>query len=155
MFYLGASCTIAISHSSYLKSDNGAMIALLQSHFGLTAEDSFPAPKWYFQQMAWVQNPRQPENLTYNYPLALRMRGVLDRSALERSIHEIVRRHQPLRSVFRISEGRLLQIVLPPQPLPLPVVDICNACEEPEAEALRLAAEDANHPFDLTHGPLL
>jgi pimeloyl-ACP methyl ester carboxylesterase len=132
------------------------MIALLQSHFGLTAEDSFPAPKWYFQQIAWVQNPRQPENLTYNYPLALRMRGVLDRSALERSIHEIVRRHQPLRSVFRISEGRLMQVVLWPQPLPLPVVDLSNRCQaEREAEALRLAVADANRPFDLGHGPLL
>ena len=132
------------------------MIELLQSHFGLTAEDSFPAPKWYFQQVAWVRNPRHPENLTYNYPLALRMRGVLDKSALERSLQEIVRRHQPLRSVFRISEGRLMQVVLPPQPLPLPVVDLSNVRQaEREAEALRLAVADANRPFDLGHGPLL
>jgi hypothetical protein len=145
----------ALTFTPSFESDNGTMIESLQSHFRLTAEDSFPAPNWYAQQMLWVQNPWHPENCAYNYPLALRMRGALDRSALERSIHEIVRRHQPLRSVFRILEGRLMQIVLPPQPLPLPVVDLCNACEEPEAEALRLAAEDANHPFDLTHGPLL
>jgi pimeloyl-ACP methyl ester carboxylesterase/acyl carrier protein len=145
----------ALTFTPSFELDNGTMIESLQSHFGLTAEDSFQAPNWYAQQMLWVQNPWHPENCAYNYPLALRMRGALDRSALERSIHEIVRRHQPLRSVFRILEGRLMQIVLPPQPLPLPVVDLCNACEEPEAEALRLAAEDANHPFDLTHGPLL
>jgi pimeloyl-ACP methyl ester carboxylesterase len=132
------------------------MIEFLQDHFALAAEDSFPAPKWYFQQMLWVQNPGHPENCAYNYPLALRMRGDLDRSALERSIHEIVRRHQPLRSVFRILEGRLIQIVLPPQPLPLPVVDLSNVCQaEREAEALRLAVDNANRPFDLTQGPLL
>jgi len=99
-------------------------------------------------------DPLHPENWAYNYPLALRMRGVLDRSALERSIHEIVRRHQPLRSVFRISERRLIQVVLPPQPLPLQVVDLSNACQaEREAEALRLAVADANRPFDLSRGP--
>jgi len=132
------------------------MIESLQSHFGLTTEDSFPAPKWYFQQMLWVQNPGHPENCAYNYPLALRMRGALDRSALERSIHEIVRRHQPLRSVFRILESRLIQIVLPAQSLPLPVVDLSSICEATrEAEALRLAVDNANRPFDLSQGPLL
>jgi len=128
----------------------------LQTNFGLTAEDSFAAPKWYFQQMSWVQNPWHPENVAYNYPLALRMRGPLDRSALERSLQEIVRRHQPLRSVFRIMEDRLIQIVLPPQPLPLPAADLSNVCDAGrEAEALRLAVADANRPFDLTQGPLL
>ena len=128
----------------------------LQTNFGLNAEDSFPAPMWYFQQMSWVQNPWHPENSAYNYPLALRMRGPLDRNALERSFQEIMRRHQPLRSVFRIMEGRLIQIVLPPQPLPLPVVDLSNVCEAGrETGALRLAVADANRPFDLTQGPLL
>src|SRR6266849_10477139 len=132
------------------------MIEIVQNHFGLTAEDSFPAPKWYFQQMSWVQSPWHPENSAYNYPLALRMHGPLDRSALERSLQEIVRRHQPLRSVFRILEGRLVQIVLPPQSLPLPVMDLSNICEAGrEAEALRLAVADANRPFDLSQDPLL
>jgi len=132
------------------------MIEIVQDYFGLTAEDSFPAPKWYFQQMLWVQNPWHPENSAYNYPLALRMHGPLDRSALERSLQEIVRRHQPLRSVFRIIEGRLIQIVLPPQSLPLPVVDLSNICESTrEAEALRFAVADANRPFDLSRDPLL
>src|SRR5258708_7548616 len=132
------------------------MIDPLQNDLGLTAEDSFPAPKWYFQQMSWVQNAWHPENSAYNYPMALRMRGQLNRSALERSLQEIVRRHQPLRSVFRIMEGHLIQIVLPPQSLPLPVVDLSSACEAGrEAEALRLAVADANRPFDLSQGPLL
>jgi thioesterase domain-containing protein/acyl carrier protein len=132
------------------------MIESIQNDFGLTAEDSFLAPKWYSQQMLWVQNPWHPENFAYNYPLALRMRGPLDQSALERSFQEIVRRHQPLRSVFRIMEGNLIQIVLPPRPLLLPVVNVSNVGDaERETEALRLAVADANRPFDLTQGPLL
>jgi thioesterase domain-containing protein/acyl carrier protein len=144
------------SGSIALNGGGERMIEIVQDYFGLTAEDSFPAPKWYFQQMLWVQNPWHPENSVYNYPLALRMRGLLDRSALERSFQEIVRRHQPLRSAFRIMEGRLIQIVLSPQPLPLPVVDLSNVCEPGlETEALRLAVAEANRPFDLSQGPLL
>src|SRR5258708_20298628 len=132
------------------------MIDPLQKDFGLTAEGSLPAPQGYFQKMSWSQNPQHPETSAYNYPLALRMRGSLDRSALKRSLQEIVRRHQPLRSVFRIIEGRLIQIVLPPQSLPLPMVDLSNVCDAgQEAEALRLAVADANRQFDLTQGPLL
>ena len=132
------------------------MIESPQGPFRLTAEDSFPAPKWYAQQTAWVQNPKDPENVAYNHPIGLRMRGPLDRSALERSIHEIVKRHQPLRSVFRIVDDRLIQTVLPAQPVSLPVVDLNNVCEATrEAEALRLAIDDANRPFDLGQDLLL
>src|SRR4029077_6689444 len=102
------------------------------------------------------QNPWHPENSAYNYPLALRMHGPLDRSALEQSLQEIGGHSHPSRSVFRIMEGRLIQIVLPPQSLPLPVVDLSNVCESTrEAEALRFAVADANRPFDLSQGPLL
>ena len=132
------------------------MIDSLQIPCGLHAEDSFPAPSWYPRQIAWVQNPQDPENVAHNLPLALRMRGPLDRNALTRSIHEIVKRHQPLRSVFRIVEDCLIQIVLPAQPVSFPVVDLNTVCEaKREAEALRLATDDANRPFDLGQGPLL
>src|SRR5438309_1493525 len=100
--------------------------------------------------MLWVQNPWHLENVAYNYPMALRMRGPLDQSALQRGIHEIVRRYQPLRSVFRIMEGRLIQFILPLGPLPLPVVDLRKVCEvEWEVEAFRFVVDDANRPFDL------
>ncbi len=132
------------------------MIETIQNYFGLTAEDTFPAPKWYFQQMAWVQNPLDPENVAYNYPLALRMRGPLDQMALKRSIREIVWRHQVLRSAFRIQDGHLLQIVQPPRPLIFPVVDLSKTSEaEREAKVLQLAIDEANRPFDLNRGPLL
>jgi len=88
------------------------MIKRLQNNFSLTAEDSFPAPKWYFQQMLWVQNPRHPETLLQTITGVAYARP-LDRSALERS-QEIVRRHQPLRSVFRIMEAASSRSYSPP-----------------------------------------
>src|SRR5467141_3568724 len=126
------------------------MIEIIQNYFGLTAEETFPAPKWYFQQIAWVQNPSDPENVAYNYPLALRMQGPLDQIALKRSIWEIMRRHQVLRSAFRVQDGHLVQMVQPLQPLAFPVVDLGKISEaEREAKALELAIGDANRPFDL------
>src|SRR4029077_14971768 len=105
------------------------MIESAQSAFGVLAEDSFPAPNWYPRQIAWVQNLRDPENVAHNHPLALRMRGPLDRNALRRSVREMGSRHEPVRSVLRIVEGRLIQSVLPAQLASLPVVDLSNVCE--------------------------
>ena len=120
------------------------------------AEDTFPAPKWYPQQIVWIQNPSDPENVAYNYPLALRMRGPLDQTALKRSVQEIVRRHQVLRSAFRIQDGCVVQVIRPPQPLKFPVVDLSTISEtEREAKALHLALDDARRPFELSRGPLL
>jgi hypothetical protein len=46
--------TTALSFTPIFESDIGTMnetLETLPSHFALTPEDSFPAPKWYFQQM--------------------------------------------------------------------------------------------------------
>src|SRR6185436_12515816 len=48
------------------------------------------------------------------------------------------------------------QIVRPPAPPPLPLVDLAGLpAEAGDAEARRLAAEEAARPFDLTRGPVL
>ena len=44
----------------------------------------------------------------------------------ERSLREVVRRHEALRTVFRTVEGQLLQVVLPDVPCPLPIVDLSH-----------------------------
>ena len=77
-------------------------------------EDAFVVPAWFSQQKSWLEDPANSDSAVYNYSLLLRIRGPLDENALRRSLHEIVRRHQVLRSVFRIMSGELIQIVVPP-----------------------------------------
>jgi amino acid adenylation domain-containing protein len=89
-------------------------------------------------------------------PYALRLRGALDVGALRASLDALVRRHEPLRTVFAERGGAPVQVIRPPAPVPLPVLELGGLpAREREREAERLAGADAMRPFDLARGPLL
>src|SRR5207244_9595431 len=80
----------------------------------------------------------------------------VDVAVLERSLNEIVRRHESLRTTFRAVDGVPVQVVAPTFHLALPVIDLREVPRPArDAEALRLAAEEAERRFDLAHGPLV
>ncbi len=111
-------------------------------------------PLSFAQQRLWLVDRMEPESPAYNMPFALRLRGVLDAGALRRSLDALARRHETLRTVFREGEGEPVQVVLPPSPLPLPVVDL-RGVGGAEPAARGLAGAEALRPFDLSRGPLL
>lgn len=90
------------------------------------------------------------EGIAYNIPLAFNLTGALQITALEQSLTEIVRRHEALRTTFPVVNGAPVQLILPPQPLPLPLVDV-ESLPEPDqtVEVKRLAQEEAQRPFNL------
>jgi nonribosomal peptide synthetase DhbF len=49
---------------------------------------------------------------TYTIPLALRVRGELDRSALEAALGDLVERHESLRTIFPDTLGVPRQLIL-------------------------------------------
>ena len=72
------------------------------------------------------------------------------------AINEIISRHEVLRTCFIQQDGQPIQHILDPQPLPLPVIEISQLDDATrEAEANRLAQEEAQRPFDLITGPLI
>ena len=111
------------------------------------AEDTFVVPAWFPQQKTWLEDPRHSDNAIFNYPLLVRLRGPLNEAALERSLHEITRRHEVLRSVFRITDGELVQVVLAAQG---PVLEKMDTRGFPETRVWELAVEEARRPFDLS-----
>ena len=115
-----------------------------------------PAPLSFGQQRLWFLHQLAPESAAYNIPLAVRMDGPLDARALAAALTEVVRRHEVLRTAIVTGRGEATQEVAPPSPLPMPEADL-SALPAPrrEAEASRLAAEQARRPFDLTRPPLL
>jgi thioesterase domain-containing protein len=145
----------AAGHKS--SGDPRDLLARIQREYPqLRAEDAFFVPTWFVQQKTWVQDPRHSDSYVYNYPLLLRVRGPLNASALRAGLQKIVQRHAVLRSVFRILDGELVQIIAPASDLLLSVTDLSNLPEATrEAQAQRLALEGANRPFDLAQGPLL
>ena len=108
------------------------------------------------QRQLWLHAQGAPDVPLYNEPMTVHHKGLLNRAALEEALNEVLRRHEAWRTTF-ISDGDdLFQVIHPLVPVRLPVVDLGRIPpEEREAEALRLATEDARRPFDLERGPLL
>jgi hypothetical protein len=117
---------------------------------------SGPLPLTANQLGLWFIDQLDPGQANYSIPGAVRLKGLLDAAALERSLGEIVRRHESLRTSFPADAAGVPRLAIAaPQPLPLPVTDVRGLPRDGrEAEALRLATEEACRPFDLTQGPL-
>jgi thioesterase domain-containing protein/acyl carrier protein len=115
--------------------------------------DSFSLPLWFPQQREWITDPRGSDSAIYNYPIAVRLRGTLDRSALQRSLDEIVVRHQVLRSVFSCNGAGIIQTVVAPRAVELLVTELWG--QSAEQQAREVARQHALQPFDLTRDLLL
>ena len=113
-------------------------------------------PLSFTQQRLWFLDQLQPGSVVYHLPTIIRVSGRFDLAALEKTFTEIVRRHEILRTTFTTIDGQPQQIVAPPAPVPLPVVDLSNRPGEvPEAEIRRLMHAEVRRPFDLSTGPLM
>jgi amino acid adenylation domain-containing protein/non-ribosomal peptide synthase protein (TIGR01720 family) len=113
-------------------------------------------PLSYAQQRLWFLEQLEPGRAVYNLPLAWRFSGDLNVSALEQSLHAMVRRHEILRTAFPSVDGLPVQAIAPDLALPLLVVDLSTSLEtDREAAIQRLAIEETQRPFDLVHGPLM
>lgn len=113
-------------------------------------------PVSYRQEQIWLHAQMAPDVPLYNETLTVHRVGPLDAAALERSLTEIIRRHEAWRTTFAMADGEPIQIIHPDPKISLPVVDLRALPEvKREKEALRLATEDALQPFDLAQGPLL
>ncbi|HVH13856.1 MAG TPA: condensation domain-containing protein, partial [Longimicrobium sp.] len=140
----------------------GRVDALLREGAGTAAPPLVPiardgdAPLSFAQQRLWFIDQLQPGSAAYNIPVALRMRGALDVAVLERSLSEIVRRHEALRTTFAAAGGEPVQVIHPAAPVVIPIQDLRHLPQDArEAEAVRHAEAEALRPFDLAAGPLL
>src|ERR687885_401863 len=116
----------------------------------------FVFPASFAQQRLWFLNQLAPGNPFYNVSTALRLTGSLNLAALEQTFNEIVRRHEVLRTTFRMLEGQLVQVIAPTLTIPLPVVDLRNLpATKQDGEIRRIASEERSHSFDLSSELLL
>ncbi|HEX6751683.1 MAG TPA: amino acid adenylation domain-containing protein [Longimicrobium sp.] len=118
--------------------------------------DGSPLPLSFAQERLWFIDQLEPGSTAYHMPDMLRLRGPVDPRVLERALGEVVRRHETLRTTFGETEGVPFQVVHPAGAARLEVSDLSGlAPAEREAEARRLAREEAQRLFDLRRGPLL
>jgi surfactin family lipopeptide synthetase A len=115
-------------------------------------------PLSYPQEQLWFLDRLQPGNDFYNVSLAWRLKGDLDIPRLERSLEEIARRHEILRTCFVIAEdGQPRQKVIGERlEIRLPFVDLQDRDEnEKESQARRILTEEGGKGFDLGQAPLM
>jgi hypothetical protein len=108
------------------------------------------------QRRLWFLSQLEGANVAYNMPFVTELKGSLDINALSRSIDEIVRRHESLRTTFSLLAEGPMQVIHPPAPLAVVIEDLSGiegAAREAELER-RIDAE-AHWAFDLERGPLL
>ncbi len=114
-----------------------------------------PVEVSYPQEQLWFLSQFAPANVAYNVPVAWRLRGSLDIEALERSLKEILRRHEALRTSFPLVGGKPMQHINPAEPFRLEIVDLRTLPEgSRQGECDRLIAEEARRPFNLSLGPV-
>ncbi|USQ86896.1 non-ribosomal peptide synthase/polyketide synthase [Streptomyces phaeoluteigriseus] len=104
-----------------------------------------PLPLSFAQRRLWFLQQMEGAGATYHMPLALRLRGSLDRTALARALADAVARHESLRTVFPQTAGVPRQRILPAGPLSVPLT--VTGATETELPALLTAA--ARRDFDL------
>jgi amino acid adenylation domain-containing protein len=121
---------------------------------GTATATRYVFPTTFAQQRLWFLEQLQPGGTSYLVPWSLRISGRLNASALEQSLHEIVRRHEVLRTTFSWKDGMPVQVIAGALSVPLPLLDLSSATT-PEEEAHRLAREEARKPLDLENGPLV
>ncbi|MFG3426536.1 amino acid adenylation domain-containing protein [Streptomyces californicus] len=97
-------------------------------------------PLSFGQQRLWLVETLGDAGTSYHLPVALRLRGPVDRGALELALRDIVERHEALRTIVVASPEGPGQRVLPPHLLPRPLLRVMPAGET--------TAPD-NAPFDL------
>lgn len=116
---------------------------------------SQPPPLSFGQQRIWFLHQLEPQGTAFNVPAKITHRGPLDPGLLNRIMTEIVRRHEVLRTTFALCDGLPVQIIAPPEPIVVPVLDLQHLPEsEREAAAEAEAQAEARRPFDLERGPV-
>ncbi|HKN84017.1 MAG TPA: amino acid adenylation domain-containing protein, partial [Pyrinomonadaceae bacterium] len=118
--------------------------------------ESGPAPLSFAQQRLWFLDQLEPESPLYNIHAGVELSGPLNVPVLQRSIAEILRRHESLRTAFTVIDGRPVQVINKNGIFKLSLNDL-QELEESQRQS-RVSAwteEDARRLFDLKNGPLL
>jgi acyl-CoA synthetase (AMP-forming)/AMP-acid ligase II/acyl carrier protein len=114
------------------------------------------APASVAQERLWEFQHALPDLPFLNILYALRVTSSVEMAVLERSINDIVRRHDILRTTFASRDGRHVQVIAPQLTVPLTFDDLqALPASKKGIAAQRLVQDEVLHSFNLAQGPLL
>lgn len=113
-------------------------------------------PLSFSQERMWFIHQLDPQSTAYSVVGAVRLKGKFVLTAMEQSLHELIKRHESLRTNFPAIDGRPIQRIAPSLELPIKQFDLCEApAGEQEAWAKQILTTEASQPFDIENDPLL
>ena len=113
-------------------------------------------PLSFAQERLWFLNEIEGASATYNMASAWQLSGNLSVDCLEKAINEIIRRHESLRTNFTAVNGVAHQVIADNKTIKIRAIDLQEIPENERAtEVQRLAAEEAESPFNLATDSLV
>ncbi len=111
---------------------------------------------WTQQRLWFLDRLEGGSSAAYNLSTALEIKGPLNVKALEKTLAEMIRRHETLRTTFQLVNGTAVQAIETQVSLALPIRDLQElSAEEKNVEVRRLAIAEISRPFDLAKGPVI
>ncbi|MDP9521553.1 amino acid adenylation domain-containing protein [Pseudomonas putida] len=107
----------------------------------------------YAQRRQWFLWQFEPQSAAYNISMAVRFKGALDCDLLQRSLEDLVRRHESLRTAFAQDGDQPVQVVDPRVRVEIVGEPFAEAGDFAERLKRRIE-EEAGQPFDLGQAPL-
>ncbi len=115
-------------------------------------QSSDESPLSYGQQALWFLHQLLPDEISFNVAGAIRILGELDVPSLERAFHQLVARHESLRSTFHVIAGEPTQRVHESVD---GIFHLEDASSLSDAELRVRLSSEAHRAFDLENGPVL
>jgi amino acid adenylation domain-containing protein len=115
------------------------------------------SPLSFAQARLWFLEQLQSGSSAYHLSAAIKLKGCLNPEGLERSLQQIVNRHEVLRTNFIIQNGHVMQAIratAPTSTLTIPAIDLERVLD-PEAAIETWLAQEAQQPFNLERDLLL
>jgi amino acid adenylation domain-containing protein len=113
-----------------------------------------PVPLSLFQEWIWDNCRRAGPSAAFRGLLWFRIKGPLDIQSLERSLQELLRRHEILRTTLVETAQGTMQMVGSPEAVPMAVIDLSGHVDINAAMA-RVMDDEARRLIDLTREPPL
>lgn len=113
-------------------------------------------PLTFQQEQVWFLHKLVPENVAYNAQFTIHFTGDLDKEILEKSLSEIIKRHEILRTTFPEVDGEPVQRIHVPWEAKIQETDLRHLpVTERERRAEQLIQHELSKPFDYTRLPLI
>ncbi len=108
------------------------------------------------QERVWFIQQLDKDNRAYYFHATFEFEGRLDAAVLEKSLSEVVKRHEILRTTFPLDGDAPVQMIHPAKPVSLPVVDLRELSEAKRNQHLWATIDrEFAKPFHIDCLPLI